>query len=292
MSAAGTMRFEGTDVRIAGTPTDPLFRANDVCLALGYGNPRQAIETHVDGGDVQQVDTPTESGVQPMNYVNEAGLYALIFGSRKPEAKRFKRWVTHEVLPALRKTGRYETPTAKPQGDELAKSRESRLVEAERRRTTEAMMRLARATGNKLVVAQTALDALALLTEALGRRPMASEEPGLQWQSAGFVAKAKGSDPSIVGKLAKASGLQQERHGQVMLDRQSIDTEAGPRDVPLWLYRGPALRLLLDVTGMWAGGQFDSVAEAGQFGRSMFEVYGVAVPQIARNLPSPASTVD
>jgi len=87
----------------------PWFNANELCAALSFGNPRQAIESHVDPDDVQKLDTIDTLGRrQHSNHVNESGLYALILGSKKPEAKRFKRWVTGEVLPAIRTTGGYQ----------------------------------------------------------------------------------------------------------------------------------------------------------------------------------------
>lgn len=64
----------------------PWFNANDVCEALQLGNSRQAIESHVDSEDVQKLDTLTPGGNQLQNHINESGLYALIFGSTKPEA--------------------------------------------------------------------------------------------------------------------------------------------------------------------------------------------------------------
>ena len=83
------------------------FVANDICAALELVNPRDALAKHVDEDDVAKRDTLTSSGLQKLNHVNESGLYALIFGSRKESAKRFKRWVTSEVLPAIRKDGYY-----------------------------------------------------------------------------------------------------------------------------------------------------------------------------------------
>ncbi len=89
----------------------PWFNANDVCEALGLGNARQALETHADPDDVQKMDIIDNLGrMQRANHVNESGLYALILGSTKEAAKRFKRWVTGEVLPAIRKTGAYAMP--------------------------------------------------------------------------------------------------------------------------------------------------------------------------------------
>ena len=67
------------------------FVANDVCAALELGNPWQAVKTHVDDEDLQQMEAPTSGGMQAVNHVNESGLYALIFGSRKQSAKLFKR---------------------------------------------------------------------------------------------------------------------------------------------------------------------------------------------------------
>ncbi len=91
--------------------SQPWFNANDVCEALQLGNARQAMESHVDADDVQKLDTIDSLGrTQRANHVNESGLYALILGSTKDAAKRFKRWVTSEVLPSIRKTGAYATP--------------------------------------------------------------------------------------------------------------------------------------------------------------------------------------
>lgn len=100
--------FEAHAVRVhVDDAGQPWFNANDVCTVLEFGNPRQAVESHVDDEDVQKLDTLTPGGRQRQNHVNESGLYALILGSTKDAAKRFKRWVTSEVLPAIRKTGSY-----------------------------------------------------------------------------------------------------------------------------------------------------------------------------------------
>ena len=95
------------EIRTAGTADEPMFCAADICRALGYNNGRDAIARHCDEGDVAKHDTPTTSGVQTMTYVNESGMYALIFGSKLSTAKQFKKWVTSEVLPTIRKTGSY-----------------------------------------------------------------------------------------------------------------------------------------------------------------------------------------
>lgn len=98
------------DIRTVDQNGEPWFVGKDIAAALGYSNPQKAIRDHVDEQDrgVNEMDTP--GGKQPMPIINESGLYSLIFGSKLEGAVRFKRWVTSEVLPALRKTGSYMMP--------------------------------------------------------------------------------------------------------------------------------------------------------------------------------------
>ena len=95
------------EIRTVTIDNEPWFVGKDVATALGYKNTRQAILTNVMDEDkgVHSVDTP--SGKQEMTVINESGLYALIFGSKLDSAKRFKHWVTSEVLPSIRKHGMY-----------------------------------------------------------------------------------------------------------------------------------------------------------------------------------------
>lgn len=93
---------------LADEANEPLFCAADVCKVLGYTNPRKAVADHVSEDDVTKRDTIDNLGrTQTASFVNESGLYSLIFGSKLESAKAFKRWVTSEVLPAIRKTGGY-----------------------------------------------------------------------------------------------------------------------------------------------------------------------------------------
>ncbi|WP_288127840.1 Bro-N domain-containing protein [Thiomonas sp.] len=113
MSAIIPFQFEAHAVRVQVDDHGlPWFNASDVCDALEMVNPSQAIKSHVDAEDLQKLETLTAGGRQRQNHVNESGLYALILGSTKEAAKRFKRWVTSEVLPAIRKTGAYSVSNA------------------------------------------------------------------------------------------------------------------------------------------------------------------------------------
>ena len=94
-------------VRTVVIDHEPWFVGRDVAYALGYAKPENALATHVDSEDKDTLKQGTLGGEQKMTIINESGLYALIFGSHLPKARAFKRWVTAEVLPALRKKGYY-----------------------------------------------------------------------------------------------------------------------------------------------------------------------------------------
>jgi anti-repressor protein len=95
-------------VRTVAHNNEPWFVGKDVAEALGYKRARDAIRDHVDDEDKEAVKHRTLGGVQNMTIINESGLYCLVLSSKLPTAKKFKRWVTSEVLPALRKTGQYQ----------------------------------------------------------------------------------------------------------------------------------------------------------------------------------------
>ena len=103
------------EIRTVTINNEPWFVGKDVAKALGFTNSRDAIATHVFEEDkgVEPIDTP--GGKQNMTVVNESGLYALVFGSRLDSAKKFKHWVTSEVLPSLRKTSSYEMKNYSPE---------------------------------------------------------------------------------------------------------------------------------------------------------------------------------
>lgn len=124
---------------------EPLFNASDVCRALGYSNGRDAIAKHCDEGDVAKRDAWVVTGkkadgtdakrLTEMTYVNESGLYSLIFGSKLDKAKDFKRWVTSEVLPSIRKTGSYSLALPSYQIDNPIKRAECWIEEEKQRQS-------------------------------------------------------------------------------------------------------------------------------------------------------------
>ena len=97
-------------VRTAMIGSEPYFAGKDVAEILGYADPNKAIAMHVDEDDKLNDKTASSLGQRGGWFINESGLYSLILSSKLPNAKKFKRWVTSEVLPAIRKTGTYTAP--------------------------------------------------------------------------------------------------------------------------------------------------------------------------------------
>lgn len=105
--------FESQEVRTLLIDDQPWFCATDVCSVLGYVNSRQAIQKNCIAKGVSIRDSLTSGGKQSLTFINEGNLYRLIIKSRKLEAQRFESWVCDEVLPAIRKHGRYEDTSGK-----------------------------------------------------------------------------------------------------------------------------------------------------------------------------------
>lgn len=118
-------------VRAVEVDGEPWFVGKDVAQALGYSNPRKALADHVDAEDkgVTKCDTP--GGEQDITTINESGLYSLVLSSKLPGAKKFKRWVTAEVLPTIRKTGGYQLPKDFPSALRALADTAEKLLAAE-----------------------------------------------------------------------------------------------------------------------------------------------------------------
>lgn len=104
-------QYEGIPIQVLGTPEDPHWIAKEVCQALNISNHRDAL-SRLDEDEKGVVVSDTPGGKQELLIVNEPGLWNLVIRSNKPEAKEFKRWLTHEVIPTIRRKGRYEIEKA------------------------------------------------------------------------------------------------------------------------------------------------------------------------------------
>lgn len=196
--------FENTDfgnVRVVEYNGEPYFVAKEVCDILDYTNSRKAIADHVDEEDkgVTKCDTP--GGKQNLTIINESGLYSLIIGSKLPEAKQFKHWVTSEVLPSIRKTGKY---SARKEPDE------AKLLNAKARYARE-LQRIANIetlspTYKQILIAQAA----EILTGI--EFPLPKSEDGKTY-SAGEVGKMFGVSAQRIGKLANDNDMKTDEYG-------------------------------------------------------------------------------
>ena len=109
MNELKNFTFEDQQIRVLTIEGEPWFVGKDVAEVLGYSNSRKAIADHVDSEDKGVTKCYTLGGTQQIAIINESGLYSLILSSKLPDAKKFKRWVTSEVLPTIRKHGAYMT---------------------------------------------------------------------------------------------------------------------------------------------------------------------------------------
>jgi prophage antirepressor-like protein len=123
--------FEENAVRVIDHEGSPWFVAADVCRVLELSNPTETLRGLDEDERMTLSNTEGHSGqrggAQMFNIISESGLYALIFKSRKEEAKKFRKWITAEVIPAIRKTGKYEAPVVKSPLDEEVESNDGYL---------------------------------------------------------------------------------------------------------------------------------------------------------------------
>jgi len=131
-------KYTDKEVRTVTKDGEPWFVAKDVCEVLAHSNSRKAIQDHCDSEDVTKgyIGVNTGLGKQniEVNLVNESGVYSLVFGSILPEAKQFKRWITHEVIPSIRKTGSYSLDKFNIPKDYIGALRLAADIEEDRQR--------------------------------------------------------------------------------------------------------------------------------------------------------------
>ena len=203
---------------------EPWFVGKDIAAALGYKESAKAIREHIDDEDkgVSVLDTP--GGKQKTVIINESGMYSLILSSKLEGAKRFKRWVTSEILPSIRKTGAYATDSAAAEykARELRikeMNAQARLINAETRRFTV----LQKGKG----LSQVAVDTLAVkAVERVTGKDLGDYLPQLEkTYSASEVGNALGITAAKVGRLANAHGLKTDEYGITVMDKSRYSSK-------------------------------------------------------------------
>lgn len=203
------------EIRVVEIEGEPWFVGKDVAEKLGYGNPRQGIASHVDDEDkgVQKLDTP--SGTQNMTIINESGLYSLILSSKLSTAKAFKRWVTSEVLPTIRKTGSYimkrEEPTEVDKNNAMAALLNARVAIADR------FIDLSK-NGVMPKEFKNVLEIYAANTLA-GETILALPPVDRKTYSATEVGEMLDVSANKIGRLANANNLKTEQYGKYFYDK-------------------------------------------------------------------------
>lgn len=133
MSEVSIVKFNTNAIRIVMKDDDPWFVAADVCAVLGIKNASDALAKSLDSDEKGVEIIYTLGGQQKLNVVNESGLYSLVLRSNKPEARKFRKWVTSEVLPSIRKTGQYVMRITPEQKGELQRLIAQRFPEGKHR---------------------------------------------------------------------------------------------------------------------------------------------------------------
>lgn len=172
---------------------EPLFCGKDVARALGYKNPEKALRVHIEDDDKVVNKMDTTYGIKPTTFINESGLYSLILGSKLESARRFKHWVTSEVLPSIRKQGGYMV--ARPdESDEVIVARALQIMQATLQRRDEEIARLK----PKADYADQVLDSVSCLTTTQ-------------------VAKGMGMTAMELNRILCQKGIQYGQSGQYLL---------------------------------------------------------------------------
>lgn len=202
------------DVRTVEKDGNIWFVGKDVAEALGYARTADAVKAHIDADDKGVCVLPTPGGRQETTIINESGLYSLVLSSKLPSAKAFKRWITSEVIPSIRKTGSYNKPSKQPttQQEQRAKAM---LLNAQSRQC-KLWLRLAETTDlpdYKHICQQKAAEVLA------GSPVLPIQKAEKKTLSATEIGKILGITAHKVGMLANKFALKSDAYGKYFYDK-------------------------------------------------------------------------
>ena len=226
-------------VRTVVVKDEPYFVGKDVAEILGYKDTVNALKAHVDEEDKTgwQITTPSR-GTQTATIINESGLYSLILSSNLPAAKKFKRWVTSEVLPSIRKTGSY---TAKP--DDAMQSKRLEVMERNARtRAANLLLKIAERTNipeYKAVCNAKAAEMVA--GEMILPLPVAERKT----YSATEIGAMFGVSANKIGKLANKHNLKTDAYGKLFYSK----SEHSAKEVETWRYYESAIPVFEKIFG-------------------------------------------
>ena len=233
-------------IRAIERNNEPWFVGKDIAEALGYVDTADALKKHVDEEDkylLKPGETPT---LKMSNYgayiVNESGLYSLILSSKLPTAKRFKRWVTSEVLPSIRKTGSYSAKHSHQNDENKRKNAEARLMNARTRMSDQFLKLMKVDTLSKeyknILVAKAA--------EILAGEPVISLPKSKQkTYSAKEIGELFDISANKVGRIANLHGLKVSEYGEYYRSK----SEYSNKEVDTWVYYDSVIPVFAQILG-------------------------------------------
>lgn len=198
----------------------------DVAERLGYQNPSKALADHVDDEDKLNNESLSSLGQRGGWLINESGLYSLVLSSKLPEAKAFRHWVTHDVLPALRKTGEYKMRRA---DDETRKKLADAKVRNAQSRQAALWIKMAELSGSSEVHKQICAAYASKALEGEMVLPLPAVE---KTYTAHEVGDRYGVSANRIGKLANRHGLKTAEYGMLVMDK----AKGCSKDVESWRY--------------------------------------------------------
>lgn len=202
------------DIRTVEQDGGIWFVGKDVAEALGYSNPSNAVISHVDDEDKLRTQIKYAGQNREVSIINESGLYSLVLSSKLPSAKAFKRWITSEVIPSIRKTGSYNKPSKEPTTQQAQRAK-AMLLNAQSRQC-KLWLRLAETTDlpdYKHICQQKAAEVLA------GSPVLPMQKAEKKTLSATEIGKILGITAHKVGMLANKFALKSDAYGKYFYDK-------------------------------------------------------------------------
>lgn len=220
---------------------EPYFVGKDVASILGYTAERNAIAAHVDEEDKLTHRFSASGQNREMTIINESGVYALIFGSKLPKAKQFKRWVTSEVLPAIRKTGSYNT-IPKERSEFKEQELKARMLNARVRESNQYLK----------IAAQIDIPEYRYILQAKSAEALNGGVPVLPLQeaerktySATEIGAMFGVSANKIGKLANKHNLKTDAYGKLFYSK----SEHSVKEVETWRYYDTVIPMFEKIFG-------------------------------------------
>ena len=206
------------DIRTVEQDGGIWFVGKDVAEALGYSNPSNAVISHVDDEDKLRTQIKYAGQNREVSIINESGLYSLVLSSKLPSAKAFKRWITSEVIPSIRKTGSYNKPSKQPttQQEQQQEQRAKAMLLNAQSRQCKLWLRLAETTDlpdYKHICQQKAAEVLA------GSPVLPMQKAEKKTLSATEIGKILGITAHKVGMLANKFALKSDAYGKYFYDK-------------------------------------------------------------------------